>query len=207
MASPLPAELDWVLDFSQTEPARACQRPAGAYANCLAVSARCALWLRGRGVECGLLHMAGAERCCSGGAGRWPFTDPAETQHWTVRVGDWSVDWTARQFRPRARWPQVERVDALAGSWAMVEEWACPACPVLVADPRHMELTPAGLGRAHRALARASGGRGPFPDPRHDDSPALVVLCACAQSYRRMDRKARMSCVSIHQPSSALAYS
>jgi hypothetical protein len=176
------AELDWVLDFQATEAARACERSAGAYANCLAVSARCALWLRERGVECGLLHMAGSARRFRHGAGRWPFTDPAETQHWTVCVGDWSVDWTARQFRPRARWPEVEHVDALAASWALVEDWACATCPELVADSRHMELTPPGLGRAHRALARASGGRGPFLDPRHDDTPSLAMMCACTSA-------------------------
>jgi hypothetical protein len=176
----LPADLDWIREFRLTEPARACERPGGAYANCLAVSVRCALWLRERGVPCGLLHMAGSSRPCSRGAGRWPFTDPALTEHWTVRVGAWSIDWTARQFRPRAAWPQVDHVDALAGQWMLVEDWACAACPELVADARHMEMTPAGLGRAHRALARASGGRGPFPDPRHDDSPALTPMCACA---------------------------
>jgi hypothetical protein len=176
----LPAELDWVQDFRLTEPARACERPAGAYANCLAVSARCVLWLRARGIDCGLLHMAGSAQRFGRGAGRWPFTDPAETEHWTVRVGDWSIDWTARQFRPRAAWPQVDHVGALTTRWRLVEDWVCPTCPELVADARHMELTPAGLGREHRALARACGGRGPFPDPRHDDTPALVVLCACA---------------------------
>jgi hypothetical protein len=167
-------------EFSRTEAARACEQPAGAYANCLAVSGRCAQWLRGRGVECGLVHMAGSRDPLPRAAGRWPFCDPAETQHWTVRIGEWSVDWTARQFRPRARWPKVERVDVLAARWRLVEDWACPRCPELVADPRHLELTPAGLEREHRALARASRGRGPFPDPRHDDSPPLLVMCACA---------------------------
>jgi hypothetical protein len=180
VAPRLPTELDWIRDFERTAAARACDRPAGAYANCLALSARCGQWLRDNGVECGMLHMAGSRRAFSRGAGRWPFTDPAETQHWTVRVGDWSIDWTARQFRPRARLPEVEHVDALPLRWLLVEDWACPRCPELVADARHLELTPAGLDREHRALARASAGRGPFPDPRHDDTPALVMLCACA---------------------------
>jgi hypothetical protein len=175
-----PPELHWVHEFRLTEPAVACKRPAGAYANCLALSVRCALWLRERGVPCGLLHMAGTEKRSGRGAGRWPYTDPAETQHWTVRVGDWSVDWTARQFRPAAGWPQVRHVGTLAARWRLVEEWACPECAELVADARHMEMTPAGLGREHRAIARATGGRGPFPDPRHDDTPALVPICACA---------------------------
>ena len=176
----LPAELGWVTEFRLTEPARACERPAGAYGNCLAVSVRCAIWLRGQGIECGLLHMVGRAERFNQGSGRWPLSDPAATRHWTVRVGDWSVDWTARQFRPRAAWPQVDRVERLAASWRLVEDWACPRCPVLVTDARHMELTPAGLGRRHRALARVSDGIGPYPDPRHDDSPPLALICACA---------------------------
>jgi hypothetical protein len=177
----LSAQLALLLqEFEQTTPAQVCKRSAGAYANCLAVSALCAQWLRAGGVACGLLHVAGSLEPLRGGAGRWPFCDPAETQHWTVRVGDWSIDWTARQFRRQARWPQVERVDALAARWRLVEDWACPRCPQLVADPRHLELTPVRLDREHRALARTSRGLGPFADPRHDDTPPLVKLCACS---------------------------
>jgi hypothetical protein len=179
VASRSPVELEWVGGFRETDAARACERSAGAYANCLSLSARYALWLRERGVDCGLLHVAGSATTFGRGAGRWPFTDPAETQHWTVRVGDWSIDWTARQFRPRAAWPEVVHVSRLATHWRLVEDWACPRCPQLVAHPWHMELTPAGLGREHRTIARATGGRGPFPDPRHDDTPALVRICAC----------------------------
>jgi len=175
-----PAVLAGLLrEYEATDPARACKRSTGAYANCLAVSARCAHWLRARGVACGLMHLAGSLEPFPQAAGRWPFCDPADIQHWTVGVGDWSVDWTARQFRARARWPEVERVDALAARWRLVEVWACDSCPQLVADQRHLELTPAGLEREHRALAQASSGRGPFGDPRHDDTPALVKLCAC----------------------------
>jgi hypothetical protein len=180
VASRLPAEVASLLrEFEQSDAARACEHPAGAYANCLAVSAECALWLRGSGVECGLLHIACSLERFPEAAGRWTFCDPAVTQHWTVRVGDWSVDWTARQFRPSARWPEVERVDALAARWGLVEDWACHRCADLVADARHLGLTPAGLEREHRAIAQASGGLGPFPDPRHDDSPALTIMCAC----------------------------
>jgi hypothetical protein len=171
-------ELEWVPEFRRTDVGRACELPAGAYANCLALSARCALWLRERGVECGLLQMTGAPKRFDG-AGRWPFTDPAATRHWTIRIGDWSVDWTARQFRSRAAWPEVLHVDALAASWALVEDWACARCTELVADPRHMDLAPAGLEREHHAIARATGGLGPFPDPRHDMTPPLVTMCAC----------------------------
>ena len=145
----------------------------------MALSARCAQWLRAGGVECGLLHLAGSLEPFPHGTGRWPFCDHAEIEHWTVRAGDWSIDWTARQFHARSQWPEVERVEALAARWRLVEDWACHRCRKLVADPRHVELTPTGLDGEHRALARASGGRGPFRDPRHDDTPALVKLCAC----------------------------
>jgi hypothetical protein len=173
-------ELDWVPEFRETAAARLCERSAGAYANCLALSVRCALWLRECDVACGLLQMTGAAERFGDGAGRWPFTDPAATRHWTVRVGDWSVDWTARQFSPRAGWPDVAHVDELAARWALVEDWACARCPDLVAHPLHMELTPAGLEREHRAIARATAGLGPFPDARHDETPPLVPMCACA---------------------------
>ena len=94
-------------------------------------------------------------------------------------MGDWSIDWTARQFRGQAPWPEVVRGDPLMARWRQVDDWAGHRCPELVADPRHSEPTPAGLEREHRALARASSGRGPFADPRHDEAPALVKLCAC----------------------------
>ena len=182
----LPAELASQLDeFGRSETARACEHPAGAYANCLAVSGLCAQRLRDRGVPCGLLHLAGSREACAGGAGRWPFCDPADTQHWTVRVAGWSIDWTARQFRAEARWPEIETVDALPIRWRLVEDWACERCAQLVVDPRHLELTPAGLDREHRTVARASRGRGPFADPRHDGTPALVRLCACLTKAAR----------------------
>jgi hypothetical protein len=172
-------------EFERSDAALACRRPAGAYANCLAVSARCVQWLRTCGVETGLVHLAGSLAPFPEGAGRWPFCDPAGIEHWTVRVGDWSVDWTARQFHRGAGWPALERVEALGARWRLVEEWACPRCPQLVADARHLELTPAGLAREHRALARSSGGRGPFRDPRHDGTPALVRPCACPPGAAR----------------------
>jgi hypothetical protein len=179
-ASPLPPAVDGLLwAFAQSAPARACADPAGAYANCLALSARCGQALRAAGVACGLLHLAGSLEPMPHGVGRWAFCDPAVIQHWTVRVGEWSMDWTARQFRAEADWPEVEPVGVLAARWRLVEDWACPRCTELVAHPLHMELTPAGLEREHRAVARATSGRGPFRDPRHDDTPALVRPCAC----------------------------
>lgn len=175
-----PAELVALLrEFERTGPAGACADPAGAYANCLAVSTHCAHWLRDRGVACGLLHLVGSRAPSPEGAGRWPFCDPASTEHWTVRVEHWSVDWTARQFHPRAPWPQVERVDVLTARWLVAEDWACHRCSRLVIDVRHLELTAVGLDREHRAVAQASSGRGPFPDVRHDGTPPLAKLCAC----------------------------
>lgn len=168
-----------LLEWSRTGTAAACARPTGAYANCLAASATCGAFLRDAGIECGLMHLTGSRREFGSGAGRWPYYDHARLQHWTVRAGDWSIDWTARQFEHRAAWPVVERVETLAQFWRHVEEWACPRCPRLVSDDRHLALAPATLHRRHRALARASGGLGPFPDPRHDGTTALVRLCAC----------------------------
>jgi hypothetical protein len=166
-------------EFGRTEPARACDDPAGAYANCLAVSVRCAEWLRERDVDCELLRSSGSRMAFPGGSGRWPFFDPARIRHWSVGVGPWSIDWTARQFRPDFGWPEVMPSEALARRWSATDVWACRRCSRLVADPRHRELAPDGLEREHREIARATAGRGPFPDPRHDGTPPLVTLCAC----------------------------
>src|SRR5262245_45794380 len=126
----VPAELGVLLqEFARTEPARACADSAGAYANCLALSALCAEWLREWGLECGVLRHAGSRTGFPEGAGRWPFVDPREIGHWTVQVGPLSIDWTARQFEPRADWPAVRRVDSLPASWQVIEVWACPRCP------------------------------------------------------------------------------
>ena len=125
------------------------------------------------------MRLTGSRKPFPEGAGRWPFYDRATVQHWTVRVEDWSIDWTARQFAPSAPWPRVERVEDMPASWVRVEDWACRRCRRLVIDARHLELTPAGLDREHRAIAQATGGRGPFRDPRHDDTPPLLKLCDC----------------------------
>jgi hypothetical protein len=182
----LPAHVHGLLrGFEQTRHARACEQATGAYANCLAVSARCGQWLRAHGVECGILHVAGGREPFPAGVGRWPFCDPTLARHWVVRAGDWTIDWTARQFDALARWPAVDPIDALAARWRLVEDWACPRCPDLVTDHRHLELAPIGLDREHGALARASSGCGPFGDPRHDDTPALVRLCGCSCEQRQ----------------------
>ena len=89
-----------------------------------------------------------------------------------------------RQVLPRRRGvhvvPDVEPVASIAARWRLALDWACPRCPRLVADPRHLELTPPLLERAHRETARATAGRGAFPDPRYDDTAPLTTVCACA---------------------------
>jgi hypothetical protein len=177
-----------IREFATTEPARVCADPAGAYANCLALSAQCAEWLRERGIECGVIRLSGSRARFPEGSGRWPFYDPREIRHWTVCVGAWSIDWTARQFRPRADSPDVRRVDSLVAGWRLIEDWACPRCPELVAHPAHRELAPIRLESEHRNIARATRGRGPFGDPRHDDTPGLAVLCACERPTSRTDQ-------------------
>jgi hypothetical protein len=166
-------------EFALTDAARVCADPAGAYANCLAVSVRCAEWLRARGIECGLLRLAASRAPFPHASGRWSSCDPRELSHWTVSAGSWSIDWSARQFEPEADWPDVRRVDSLADRWEVAAVWACDRCPELVADPRHIEFSPRDLERAHRAVGLATGGRGPFPDRRHDSTPGLVSPCSC----------------------------
>jgi hypothetical protein len=172
-------------EFALTEAARACEDPAGAYANCLAVSARWGEWLQSRDVDFDLLRSSGSRTRFPEGAGRWPFYDGLAIRHWTVRVGPWSIDWTARQFRPRTDWPEVKRVDALATEWSKTEVWACHRCPDLVPHPLHRELAPVTLEREHREIAHATRGLGPFLDPRHEGTPPLVTLCACAAPVAR----------------------
>jgi hypothetical protein len=166
--------------FAATAAARACATPAGAYANCLALSARYAEWLRDQGVPAGLLVLRGRRRLLSASAGRWPFRDPASILHWTVAIDGWSVDWTARQFDPDEPWPRVDAIAALDDDWEEIVSWACERCPELLADPRHAELAPPDLHADHRRRARAGASR--FPDPRHDDTAPLVTPCACAAS-------------------------
>ena len=172
-------------EFALTEAARACEDPAGAYANCLAVSARCGEWLQARDVDFDLLRSSGSRTRFPEGSGRWPFYDGLAIRHWTVRVGPWSVDWTARQFRPDTDWPEVKRVDSLAAEWSETEVWACHRCPELVPHPLHRELAPSSLEREHREIAHATRGLGPFLDPRHEGTPPLVTLCACAAPVPR----------------------
>jgi hypothetical protein len=168
-----------VRGFALTSAARTCATPEGAYANCLALSARYAAWLRDRGEPAGLLALRGSRSAFPAAAGRWPFCDPGAHAHWVTASAGWAVDWTFRQFDPGSAWPSVVPVAALADRWREVELWACEGCADLLADPRHGELTPAGLHAQHAALARATAGAGPFPDPRHDDTAPLAPLCRC----------------------------
>ena len=182
----MPTDLEVLLqEFARTAPARSCAEPAGAYANCLAVSARCGEWLRSQGVECELMRFSGSRERFPEASGRWPFCDPDTIGHWTMRVGPWSIDWSARQFSPDADWPAVKRIDSLTADWSQVHVWACRRCPELVVHPLHRELAPSSLEQEHRAVARATSGRGPFPDPRHDGTPDPKSLCTCdgAQPY------------------------
>ncbi len=175
MSAPTLPPLD---GFAATPAARACAAPAGAYANCLALSARYAEWLRDQGTPAGLLVLRGRRRPVSAGAGRWPFRDPASILHWTVAVEGWCVDWTARQFDPLEPWPRVDPIAALDKDWDAVVSWACERCPELLADPRHGQLAPPDLHAAHHHRARTSAGR--LPDPRHDGTAPLVTTCGCA---------------------------
>ena len=170
-----------VRGFALTGAARACATPAGAYANCLALSARYAAWLRARGEPAGLLALRGSRAAFPGAAGRWPHCDLSGYAHWVTASGGWAVDWTLRQFDPAAGWPVVTPVAVLADGWDAVEVWACERCPDLVADPRHQVLAPPALHAEHRALAEATDGAGPFPDPRHDRTAPLVPMCRCGE--------------------------
>ncbi len=145
-----------VRGFALTGAARACATPEGAYANCLALSARYTAWLRAGGVPAGMLVLRGSRVAFPSAAGRWPDCDPEDYAHWVTFSGELCVDWTWRQFEPGADWPAVLPVDALAGAWRDVRVWACEDCPELVADPRHLELAPADL---HPSIARSPGRR------------------------------------------------
>ena len=170
-----------VRGFALTGAARTCATPEGAYANCLALSARYAAWLRERGTPAGILALRGSRIAFPDAAGRWPLCDPDGHPHWVTVTAAWTVDWTRRQFDAGAAWPHVVPLDALLPEWREAGVWACERCPELVADRRHRELAPAGLAAEHRAIARETGGAGPFPDPRHDATEPLRPLCRCTQ--------------------------
>lgn len=162
--------------FSVMPDAALCSTPEGAYANCYAMSVGFAQFLRAHGQPCRLLQARGALLDVGAGAGRWPHTDPAGFEHWTVAVGNLSVDWTARQFDAGAAWPQVIPVAALQLDWVQVSEWACESCGSLCADPRHADLAPEHMHADH-ALAAFMSADGPFADPRHLDTLPLQSPC------------------------------
>ena len=124
--------------------------------------------------------MRGSRAAFPAAAGRWPLCEPESYTHWVTVSGDWAVDWTWRQFDPASAWPAVLPAELAAAAWLESAVWACDRCPELVGDPRHQDLAPLAMAAEHLAVARATAGTGPFPDPRHDDTPALVALCACA---------------------------
>jgi len=169
-----------VRGFALTGAARACTTPEGAYANCLALSARYAAWLRERGEPAAMLALLGSRRAFPDAAGRWPLCAPAAYPHWVTVSRGWAVDWTRRQFEPGAAWPAIVPESEIAEAWDDVRVWACERCPDLVADRRHAELAPAGMHLEHRRLARETAGMGPFPDPRHDVDGPLRPLCVHA---------------------------
>jgi hypothetical protein len=169
-----------VRGFALTGAARACATPSGAYANCLALSVRYARWLRERDIAAGLLALRGSRAAFPSAAGRWPVCEPDAYAHWVTLSGDWAVDWTWRQFDPTAGWPVVLPVEQVIAGWLEHRVWACERCPELVADRRHQDLAPVAMAARHLAIARDSAGAGPFPDPRHDHTAALAVMCACA---------------------------
>jgi hypothetical protein len=157
-----------------------CVTPRGAYANCLALSGRFAAWLRSRGVLCSMVRAAGYRGSLDTAAGRWPHADPRSFEHWITVVDGFAIDWTARQFDPEAAWPSVTPVADLRAAWEQVDCWSCAEVAGLVNDPVHLELAPPRMDVAHRRIARATAGAGPYPDPRHVDSAALMSLCGGA---------------------------
>ena len=169
-----------VRGFALTGAARACATPEGAYANCLALSARYAAWLRDAGVPAGLLAMRGSRGAFPSAAGRWPGCDPEDYAHWVTFSGEHCVDWTWRQFDREAAWPVVLPVDALAGAWHEVRVWACETCPELVADPLHQALTPAGCTPSIARWPSPRAGRARSRTRATTTTPPLAPMCSCA---------------------------
>ncbi len=149
---------------------------------CLAVSAQFAQWLREKKIRAGLLHLSGMRNNLADGAsGRWPFTDRSTFGHWTVLVGEWSIDFTGKQFDPTVPTPLIVTVDSLKNDWDLVEVWACESCDRLVDDAIHADLAPLEMAEEHRNIAQRTQGEGPFPDPRHMTSASLCKICNCVK--------------------------
>ena len=166
-----------VRGFALTGAARACATPEGAYANCLALSAGYDAWLREAGVPAGMSRCAGAGRVPLG-RGPLALCDPEGHAHWVVFSGDCCVDWTWRQFEPV---PGGRPLRCLSTRWAErwreVTVWACESLPRVRRRPSATRRrAPIGLHAEHRAIAHATGGAGPFPDPRHDHTPPLAPM-------------------------------
>lgn len=169
--------------FGTTPEARAGATPAGAYANCYALSVAFARWLHERNVRCQILHLVGSRKPLPDAVGRWALCDPATAQHWAVRVGRWTVDWTARQFSPQADFPCVKSRRRLEREWLLIDKWACAGC-ITTADERHLALASPALYEEHYSAATSTAGAGPFPDSRHDLTAPLLKTCA-HQRYRK----------------------
>jgi hypothetical protein len=173
-----PADLAAALEsFAATPTAAACATPAGAYANCYAISIACARHLRQLGVACALLQVEGMRVAPSRAAGRWPWADHTRYQHWAVLAGGWVIDWSARQFDSDAAWPLVCPQDAYTVSWVGSQVWACELCVDVCGDERHASII--DLDAVHRSIALQSAGVGPYPDPRHDGTTPLERVCRC----------------------------
>ena len=168
-----------VRGFALTGAARACATAEGAYANCLALSARYARWLRERGEPAGMIALRGSRAAFPSAAGRWPRLR-ARGLH---ALGDLQrrpgVDWTLAPVRPGRPWPVVLPVEVVAAGWRESEVWACATCPDLLADRRHGDLAPPAMHAEHLAIARATGGAGlPGPAPRlHRGTRRDLRLC------------------------------
>lgn len=95
---------------------------AGAYNKCKFASYELVLYLRRRGFNAKLLHI---QHCL---APNYPDAHPTwlgkrrdRWSHYTVAIGRWSIDVTARQFDVTLKVPHVVRIQELRTMWATVE--------------------------------------------------------------------------------------
>ncbi|MGZ6641411.1 MAG: hypothetical protein ACXVFT_06175 [Solirubrobacteraceae bacterium] len=179
----VPAAL--IAAFRAEHAAAACAEPAGAYANCYAMSLRFAAWLRARDVPCSVLHLRGSRSPFPDAAGRWPPCAPERFEHWVVEAGGLAIDWTARQFVPDAPLPLVLDRAELGRRWREISSWLCVACDPGRAEPAHADLALGDLHLVHREIAVRTAGAGPFADPRHPPASVLAPLCGCAADSGR----------------------
>jgi hypothetical protein len=98
------------------------QTQAGSYNKCKFASYELVLFLRRRGFNARLLHI---QNCP---APNFPDAHPTwaakrrdKWSHYTVAIGRWSVDVTARQFDTTLKVPHVVRIQDLRLVWKTVE--------------------------------------------------------------------------------------